>query len=143
MIKKVVYLSRQQKALTRDRLESLLSRAQQKNREKSLTGFLVYDQTRFFQYLEGPVESINDVMGSVRRDSRHSIIVEASILGETRLYENWDMRILTLFELSDWISDNELEDLIHFSNRSEDLLNNWIPRSWKIVEDISKIRKKL
>ncbi len=76
-------------------LDRILTVAQERNRQESLTGLLIYDQGCFFQWLEGPREGLMRVWESIRRDPRHC---EVEILHERsmpkRSFGSWNMRLV-------------------------------------------------
>jgi methanogenic corrinoid protein MtbC1 len=77
-------------------LRELLRLSQSRNRAAGLTGVLVYDRGAYFQWLEGPSESLQRVWASILRDPRHHQI---TVLREEplsdRVFRGWDMRIAT------------------------------------------------
>ena len=54
-----------------DEVDAIVDWSQRRNRELGVTGALVFTEKRFAQYLEGPGESVDAVMESISRDSRH------------------------------------------------------------------------
>jgi methanogenic corrinoid protein MtbC1 len=75
-------------------LQQLLRSAQSRNRAAGLTGILVYDQGAYFQWLEGPTESLQRVWASICRDPRHQ---QVTVLREEpiseRVFQGWDLRM--------------------------------------------------
>ena len=73
-------------------LDTLLASAQRRNRAEGVTGILVYDQGRFFQWLEGPPEALSRLWHSIVRDRRHADI---EVLRENattkRFFKSWHM----------------------------------------------------
>ncbi|GAB2518361.1 Sensors of blue-light using FAD [Corynebacterium atrinae] len=53
-------------------LEEILFRARAHNENAGITGFLLYRDFRFVQFLEGAPEAISSLMESIGRDSRHT-----------------------------------------------------------------------
>lgn len=92
----VVYRSRAVTPLAPPDLQALLHVAQTRNRREAVTGVMLYDDSRFFQWLEGPVESVKRVMESIRRDPRHT---DLEILDErpsaARMFADWEMGLAT------------------------------------------------
>jgi hypothetical protein len=90
----LTYRSRAVKPLFEPELREMERQAQARNRALGLTGFAVYDDGRFFQWLEGPAEALGRVWNSVRRDPRHTDIKELCILPTpSRLFTGWDMNL--------------------------------------------------
>jgi hypothetical protein len=88
----LAYKSRSLIEPTEADLDALLSSAQRRNRAEGVTGILVYDQGRFFQWLEGPPEALSRLWHSIIRDRRHADI---EVLRETastkRFFKAWHM----------------------------------------------------
>jgi methanogenic corrinoid protein MtbC1 len=77
-------------------LEAIAEVAQQRNRREAVTGLMIYDFPCFYQWLEGPEESIERIMHSIRRDPRHTDleILSAKPI-EKRVFSGWDMKLAT------------------------------------------------
>jgi len=77
-------------------LEEIAESAQQRNRREAITGLMVYDFPCFYQWLEGPEDSIERIMHSIRRDPRHTDleILSAKTI-ESRVFAGWDMKLAT------------------------------------------------
>ncbi len=92
----MVYRSRATVPMEAATLQDLLRSAQVRNQAEGITGLLVYDQGSFFQWLEGPTESVARVWNSVRRDPRHTDVeVLETKPTQTRFFADWDMRLAT------------------------------------------------
>jgi methanogenic corrinoid protein MtbC1 len=89
------YQSRAKRRPTADDLAQLVLEARERNRQFGVTGMLVHEGDRFFQWLEGPGEALEGLWSSIRRDERHDDI---ELLGEgvtpIRLFSEWDLRFL-------------------------------------------------
>jgi methanogenic corrinoid protein MtbC1 len=90
------YRSKASRVPNADDLANLLSLARSRNKAAGVTGMLVHEGGRFFQWLEGPSEALDDLWTSIRRDDRHG---EIELLGEgvtpIRLFSEWDLRFLS------------------------------------------------
>jgi len=75
-------------------LDSLLRKAQERNRSEHLSGLLIYDQGYFFQWIEGPRDALSRVWNSIQRDPRHTDIqiLREEAIGK-RFFGDWDMRL--------------------------------------------------
>jgi methanogenic corrinoid protein MtbC1 len=75
-------------------LQQLFEAARKRNRDLGLTGVLLYEHGQYFQWLEGPTESLHRVWDSISRDPRHHQI---TVLREEplrdRVFDGWDLRI--------------------------------------------------
>ena len=95
-LSKVVYRSRAVRALSSAELQDLTRVAQARNSREALTGVMLYDNQRFFQWLEGPADSVASVMDSIVADRRHT---DVEILdrrpADTRMFADWSMKLAT------------------------------------------------
>ena len=90
----LVYRSRAARPLSPPDLLQLTLAAQARNRREAVTGVMVYDQSRFYQWLEGPDDGVDRIMGSILRDRRHTDI---EILDkkpvQARAFADWSMKL--------------------------------------------------
>lgn len=92
----LTYRSRAVEAMSPEGLRHLRDVAAARNRVEGVTGVVLYDNERFFQWLEGPADSIARVWSSISRDPRHTDIEAISVhAAPTRLFGKWDMRLAT------------------------------------------------
>ena len=90
----LTYRSSAAEPMNVDQLRSIERLAQVRNRSEGVTGRAVYDDGRFFQWLEGPVEALSRIWDSVRQDRRHKDIADVRILpAATRMFTGWDMAL--------------------------------------------------
>jgi hypothetical protein len=93
-IASLVYRSEMAAAIDAAQLRALVQAAQARNSTEAVTGMLVVDGQRFFQWLEGPADAVARIWQSIRRDPRHHQI---ELLGEhripMRLFAQWSMRL--------------------------------------------------
>jgi hypothetical protein len=70
----------------------ILDVARKKNAEHGITGFLLRSDTLFLQYIEGPDRKLGQLMTNIRRDPRHTDIVEYEIEhAAERQFPAWSM----------------------------------------------------
>ena len=90
----ITYRSRAVQAFSEDELHSLLKSSQEKNRKNGLTGLLIYDEGKFFQWIEGHPDSLAKTWDDIQRDPRHTDI---QLMGNqsvpVRFFGDWDMRL--------------------------------------------------
>jgi methanogenic corrinoid protein MtbC1 len=92
----VVYRSRAVSPLSAPELLQLTTTAQARNRRESITGLMLYDDRRFFQWLEGPADSVDRVMTSIRKDRRHTDIeLLDDHAAPARTFGDWAMKLAT------------------------------------------------
>ena len=92
----VVYSSRALTPLSDRDLQELMRTAQARNQQERVTGVVLYDNSRFFQWLEGPTEAVDRIMGSIRKDQRHTDVqVITERRSTSRSFGRWDMKLAT------------------------------------------------
>lgn len=69
--KAVAYISKAASVLTSEQIDHLLVDARAHNRIAGVTGILLYDGSRFFQYFEGPVDGVERIYGRIRASTKH------------------------------------------------------------------------
>nr|WP_254698735.1 BLUF domain-containing protein [Stenotrophomonas maltophilia] len=106
----IAYVSEASRNLTEQRLQQLVAEAVQFNESVDVTGTLLFDGSRFLQYLEGPEAGIKAAYMRILGASSHSGIVELNRgrVGR-RQFPHWRMRSVRVDELalgkiaiSDW-----------------------------------------
>ncbi len=108
----VVYRSLAAPRLTPADLGEMLASARARNAAEHLSGLLLYDGERFFQWLEGPVEGVESVWNSIQLDARHSHV---ELIGRPnlpyRLFNGWEMGLAgTSRSIAEGIEDVLLVD---------------------------------
>ena len=88
----IVYVSFAKKALSEKQLQDLLKGIRKKNKEKGVTGLLLYNDGSFIQVIEGSEDTIKHLFEVITKDGRHNNIVkllEEPI--ENRAFPDWYM----------------------------------------------------
>lgn len=83
----------------------IIDTARRHNRERSITGMLVFGGGIFFQWLEGPRAQVEPLMALLKTDSRHRDVVPLSESEEVRerLFSDWDM---------EWVSPDDIREVL-------------------------------
>jgi hypothetical protein len=107
MIYNLVYCSRASAGVDAAEVDRIVATAQRCNPVHGITGVLVHGDGLFFQWLEGPRESVRRLMERLRRDPRHHGVIELSELEEVRerLFPTWDMELVTSEAIRDVLLD--------------------------------------
>jgi hypothetical protein len=142
VLAKLVYRSRAVQPLSPVQLQQLAVEAQSRNRIESITGVVLYDDSRFFQWLEGPAESLDRIMRSIRRDPRHTDIeVLENHAAEGRLFSEWNMKLATprpgpVLRQRDVIEppDDVIEELRQHPEAAPVLLVKLMPASFGVAD---------
>lgn len=87
-----LYLSNREKICTNEFINEILDTAQLTNPENSVTGLLMYSNTYFLQYIEGPIINVNRLYQKIKVDFRHRncMIISTGFLDE-RIFPSWQM----------------------------------------------------
>lgn len=92
LLKHLIYSSRPF-GFDQNILNGILVNSVDNNKRNQLTGALICRSDLYLQYLEGPIESINETFKKIENDDRH---VEIKVLKEgmhtDRLFPKWAMR---------------------------------------------------
>ena len=78
MLKRVSYISKFSRPLTRDEVSKLAADAAEKNQAIGVTGMLMSSGGIFYQVLEGPVDAVDDLFKKIAADSRHRDVLVLS-----------------------------------------------------------------
>ena len=96
LLAKLVYRSKAVRQLSAPELQALTTVAQARNSREAITGLMLYDNERFFQWLEGPEDGVGRVMDSIRADPRHTDLeVLESHPARERAFADWSMKLAT------------------------------------------------
>ncbi len=98
MLRQYLYISTAPN-LGRDDIESILDSCQRNNRERNVTGLLLYNGRNFLQLLEGEQADLLWVMRRISGDGRHSgISVLEDLDARERACPDWTMRNIRLVD---------------------------------------------
>lgn len=93
----LVYLSSASNLLSGEELSNLLIRSRQKNGALGITGILLYFNGNIIQVLEGKQDDVERIYEKIRRDPRHSQLIELYKSPiEQRAFPGWLMGYKTL-----------------------------------------------
>lgn len=88
----IVYLSTAVKLMTDEELKDILTTSRKNNKEKNVTGVLLYCEGTFVQLIEGTEEDVKSIYTSVEKDTRHkNIILLISYAAKERVFPSWAM----------------------------------------------------
>lgn len=90
----VIYLSKAKQYFNEEDLLSLTSSSKVANHKLSITGFIVFQNGYFAQYLEGPKENVDLISEKIKQDKRHEIVVWLENSIEKVKFKEWDMKQL-------------------------------------------------
>lgn len=91
-IRRVVYCSRATQEMDHETLMKILHDARSFNAMDDISGVLLHDRGYFLQVLEGPFEAIENLLATLRADSRHEQVeVLVDDVVQERLFPDWQM----------------------------------------------------
>jgi hypothetical protein len=126
----VVYRSRAVSELSDYDLYELIQASQARNAREAITGLMLYDDGRFYQWLEGPPRNVTRLMNTIATDNRHTDIeILSDKVTTTRQFGDWKMRLATRGARSIHSLHNvvvptalELDDIRSHPNHATDVL---------------------
>lgn len=87
-----IYSSASPEPIDAERLTEILSAARKNNAKLGITGMLLYERQSFFQILEGPEQSVNQLYRKIARDNRHTQITKILFQPiSERVFDRWSM----------------------------------------------------
>ena len=107
LLHNVVYCSRITSGLAEADVQAIIATARRYNPAHGVTGLLVYGGDIFFQWLEGPKKSVEQLMHNIRKDKRHNTLVELSVNEEVRerMFPTWDMELVQPDDIREVLQD--------------------------------------
>ena len=100
MLKRISYVSKFSRPLTRDEITQLADDAAERNRELGITGMLMSSGDIFYQVLEGPVDEVDKLFHKIAADLRHKdvLVLTTQERVEDRQFPSWAMKKVDLDE---------------------------------------------
>lgn len=138
-MKSIVYLSQAKISFSDEALEELTRLSSENNDSLGISGYLCYQNGRFLQYLEGPIEPVDALVEKIKKDPRHEFLyyMEGGTSAK-KLFPFWSMRRISDSDLSYLNMEHHVETNLlylkeNFSNKSvcTDLV-------WRQIENIAK-----
>lgn len=92
MLSQLVYVSVRNSNCTEEEIQKILEACKRNNKEKDVTGVLLYSDTHFVQYLEGEYGKISSLYDKIKLDNRHknAIMINTAPIKE-RSFPSWQM----------------------------------------------------
>lgn len=87
----------------------IVGQARAHNAQRSITGLLVFDGSRFCQHLEGPPHAVDTLMNRIAQDTRHlNVRVLYSGQRQERRYKRFDLGFAQSEDADDMAGVHEL-----------------------------------
>lgn len=141
MIHALAYTSRVWRPLDADDMRRILDRAARFNRMAGVTGAILYDGTRFLQYIEGPIDGITAAFGRIENSSSHKgIEMLVSQRVGSRLLPYWSMEVFKE-EVADFDQILRADWTWPIGDTSDPSRRNGVHRFVGLVENRMKLGK--
>jgi Sensors of blue-light using FAD len=103
----VVYCSRATAGVDDAAVARIIESSRRGNPARGITGLLVFGSGIFFQWLEGPRDTVTELMEILKTDPRHENVVSLTESEEVRerLFPEWDMELVTTENIRDVLQD--------------------------------------
>jgi len=98
---RLIYKSRSVGEVDWDVVKDILHNCEENNNRREITGILLATGSHYLQVLEGRYEDVNRTFMKIVHDDRHGDIqlIAFSII-EARLFSNWGMKGIGIFDLN-------------------------------------------
>ncbi len=91
-LKQIIYTSKP-KALEDNTIDEILASSHKYNSKSGVTGLLIFGVELYMQFLEGPIQELDETFNRIKIDSRHTDIKVLGVnLTDRRLFGSWKMR---------------------------------------------------
>jgi len=88
----IAYLSHVSRTLSTEDIDALLFDAREFNLEHNITGILLFDKHKFFQFFEGSPENVEKAYERIKKSTKHNSIAEISNrFTGVRYFKDWCM----------------------------------------------------
>ena len=101
------YCSRAAPGVGKAEVERIIATARHHNPRLGITGMLVFGAGVFFQWIEGPRNSIIGLAQRLAADSRHDtlVVLDESEEVRERLFAEWDMELVSAIDIREVLVD--------------------------------------
>lgn len=127
------YRSVAKPGLTLEELNKILETATTVNRDKNITGCLIYHNNSFVQILEGEEKDVKEIYEGIKKDDRH---LNVTLMWENqvskRFFEDWSMAYYNPQDKGIQQFVNNMLLLTEFSNKSSGSLFSF----WETVRRV-------
>jgi len=102
-----VYCSRASPGIDKVEVDRIIAASKRHNPRMGITGLLVFGGGVFFQWLEGPRDSILSLVQKLHGDPRHDTLIALDESEEVRerMFPDWDMELVDSGDIRDVLAD--------------------------------------
>ena len=103
----IVYCSKATADVDDAAVSRIIESSRRHNPARGITGLLVFGSGVFFQWLEGPRDTVTALLNLLKTDPRHDNVVVFSENEESRerLFPDWDMELVSTADIRDVLVD--------------------------------------
>lgn len=128
---RLIYTSFKNTTCNEKEIKDILETSYRKNFEKGITGILTHSDSRFIQYLEGPLHDLEELFEAIKADSRHTAVSNWDFAAiNQRIFPHWDMGYLEIsneeVEYNTSITDEDKSSFNKLMERELDTKNKGI-----------------
>lgn len=88
----LVYVSSAVKECTEEEILEILEVSRKNNKERNITGMLLYISGNFIQILEGSEKEVNEIFDKILKDERHKdVTLICKKPADERIFPDWSM----------------------------------------------------
>jgi hypothetical protein len=88
----LAYVSKAVVPFSEKELDDVLRKSRRNNMEKDITGLLLYCDSNFIQFLEGPMQAVLSLLAKIKSDCRHrDLVVVQQQERDAREFSDWSM----------------------------------------------------
>lgn len=115
----LVYVSAASKLMDDVELEDVLKTSRLNNKERGITGMLLYSEGTFMQVLEGEQDEVLSLYNKIEMDDRHKGIIKlASGKLDERIFGSWSMAFKSatsqeFSKISDFADSRDIDTSVH------------------------------
>jgi hypothetical protein len=101
------YCSRAVEGVDEAAVDQIIAASRKNNPAHAITGLLVFGSGVFFQWIEGPREQVQTLMGILQADARHErmVVLSESEESRERLFPDWDMELVEPDDIREVLQD--------------------------------------
>lgn len=106
MFRQLFYISRASASVTEPAVRRILHISRRNNRQRDITGCLLYSGRHFAQIIEGGHDALDELMARLGKDQRHEgLVVLIDRRVERRRFPEWSMGMLYKLDTADRIDE--------------------------------------
>ncbi len=135
-----IYVSRAGREFLPADLTELAQFAEEKNARIGVTGYLFFNRGHFLQYIEGDPTSLDGLIESLSRDSRHTIRASAreDALSHRR-FPHWHMRWLVRTDLAEIQTEHLVADQLQLVQECDGGSTSWQRSVWRMADTLARL----